>query len=104
MVPANFAIVVTASILQAIQAGQVTVEDHLMSDMDIDPLLVVGWEGLIGSLVMLGGALPLLQRLPYRDGSGFAEDTLGSLCMIRNSVAIAGEGPSCGWHILVCAC
>lgn len=76
---------------QAIQAGQVTVEDHLMSDLDIQPLLVVGWEGVIGSIVMLGGALPLLQHLPYRDGSGFAEDTMGSLCMIRNSKAIAGE-------------
>jgi hypothetical protein len=75
---------------QAIQAGQVTVEDHLMSDLDIQPLLVVGWEGLIGSLVMLGCALPLLQHLPYRDGSGFAEDTIGSFCMIRNSRAISG--------------
>lgn len=27
---------------QAIQAGQVTVEHHLMSDHDIQPLLVVG--------------------------------------------------------------
>jgi hypothetical protein len=77
--------------LQAIQAGQVTVEDHLMSDLDMQPLLVVGWEGLIGSIVMLGGALPLLQALPYRDGSGFAEDTVGSWCMIRNSAAIAGR-------------
>lgn len=77
---------------QAIQAGQVTVEDHLMSDLAIQPLLVVGWEGLIGSLVMFGGALPLLQVLPYRDGSGFAEDTVGSWCMIRNSPAIAGAG------------
>jgi hypothetical protein len=77
--------------LQAIQAGQVTVEDHLMSDLEMQPLLVVGWEGLIGSIVMLGGALPLLQVLPYRDGSGFAEDTMGSWCMIRNSAAIAGR-------------
>jgi hypothetical protein len=56
----------------------------------------VGWEGLIGSIVMLGGALPLLQHLPYRDGSGFAEDTVGSLCMIRNSRAISGVLPGAG--------
>lgn len=61
-----------------------------MSDLDIHPLLVVGWEGVIGSVVMLAGALPLLQHLPYKDGSGFAEDTVGSWCMIKNSGVIAG--------------
>lgn len=61
-----------------------------MSDLDIQPLLVVGWEGVIGSLVMLCGALPALQRSPYPEGSGLAEDTVGSWCMLRNSWAIAG--------------
>jgi hypothetical protein len=51
---------------------------------------VVGWEGVIGSIVMLGGALPLLQRLPFEDGSGLAEDSLGSWCMVKSSTSIAG--------------
>jgi hypothetical protein len=63
-----------------------------MSDLSMQPLLVVGWEGLIGSLVMFGAALPLLQTLTgrYSDGSGFAEDTKGSWCMVQQSGAIAG--------------
>lgn len=82
-------------LLQALQAGQVTIEDHLMSDVSMQPLLVVGWEGVIGSIVMFGGALPLLQFLTqhYADGSGFAEDTKGSWCMVRQSNAIAGWFP-----------
>jgi hypothetical protein len=51
---------------------------------------VVGWEGVIGSVVMLGGALPLLQRLPFEDGSGLAEDSVGSWCMVKSSSSIAG--------------
>jgi hypothetical protein len=51
---------------------------------------VVGWEGVIGSIVMLGGALPLLQRLPFEDGSGLAEDSVGSWCMVKSSTSIAG--------------
>ncbi|WIA18798.1 hypothetical protein OEZ85_003481 [Tetradesmus obliquus] len=74
---------------QAIQAGQVTVEDHFMSEMGMHPLKVVGWEGVIGSVVMLGGALPLLQRLPFEDGSGLAEDSVGSWCMVKSSTSIA---------------
>ncbi|KAF6257076.1 hypothetical protein COO60DRAFT_1626921 [Scenedesmus sp. NREL 46B-D3] len=75
--------------LGAIQAGQVTVEDHFMSEMGMHPLKVVGWEGVIGSAVMLGGALPLLQRLPFEDGSGLAEDSRGSWCMVASSPSIA---------------
>jgi hypothetical protein len=52
---------------------------------------VVGWEGVIGSIVMLGGALPLLQRLPFEDGGGLAEDSVGSWCMVKNSTSIAGR-------------
>lgn len=76
---------------QAIQAAQVTVEDHFMSELGIHPLKVVGWEGVIGSAVMLGGALPLLQHLPFEDGSGLAEDSAGSWCMMKSSGTIARE-------------
>eukprot|EP00775_Hariotina_reticulata_P007660 gene7660-7863_t len=75
---------------QALQAGQVTIEDHFMADMNMDPLKVVGWEGVIGSIVMLGVALPVLQVLPFDDGSGLAEDSKGSWCMMRSSPSITG--------------
>lgn len=128
--------------MQAIQAGQVTVEDLLMSDMRMPPLKVgssspdcqtsasvqdmcmhgdacshcscccshmhvaslvrccaallhcawqvVGWEGVIGSIVMLGGVLPLLEHSPFDERSGMAEDTAGSWCMVRSNRVIAG--------------
>ena len=39
------------------------------------PLMIVGYEGLIGAFLMLGVLLPIVSVLPGRDGDGIHEDT-----------------------------
>lgn len=62
---------------QAVQAAQVTFEDHFMSDsgLGIAPLMIVGYEGVIGAGLMLGVMLPLVASLPGTDGDGVHEDS-----------------------------
>ncbi|KAK9811225.1 hypothetical protein WJX72_000252 [[Myrmecia] bisecta] len=74
---------------QAVQAAQVTVEDYCMQSLDFDPLSVVGYEGLFGSIVMLAVALPVVQYLPGEDGNGVHEDSLDTIHMVTHSPAIA---------------
>ena len=76
--------------MQAVQAGQITVEDYCMADLGMHPLKVVGYEGVMGSLVMLGIALPVVLSLPGDDGGGIHEDSWGTLCMLKNSGAVLG--------------
>eukprot|EP00877_Chromochloris_zofingiensis_P014883 jgi/Chrzof1/9649/Cz04g10280.t1 len=80
---------------QAVQAGQITVEDYFMSDMGIDPLKVVGYEGVFGTILMVGAALPLVHHLPGEEGAGIHEDSLDTLHMIQHStviqIALAGS-------------
>jgi drug/metabolite transporter (DMT)-like permease len=70
---------------QAVQAAQVTFEDYFMADLYIPPLKIVGYEGLFGSIAMVGVMLPLVQWLPGQDGQGVHEDTLDTLTMIRST-------------------
>ena len=62
-------------ILQAVQAAQVTFEDYFMSDLNIAPLKIVGYEGVFGFIFMAAFMLPIVQRLPGNDGDGLHEDS-----------------------------
>ncbi len=35
------------------QAAQITVEDYILSNVEVAPLTVVGWEGIWGTIVMI---------------------------------------------------
>jgi hypothetical protein len=74
---------------QAVQAAQLTFEDFFMADLAMDPLKIVGFEGLYGSALMLLVLLPLAQVLPGPEGLGFHEDSVDTLAMIRGSPALA---------------
>ncbi|KAJ3427161.1 hypothetical protein M0812_26741 [Anaeramoeba flamelloides] len=69
---------------QVIQAAQIIVEDHLLHNVKVNPLLIVGLEGLWGSLFTIGIFLPIVGNTPKRWGSGFYEDTIDSLIMLGN--------------------
>lgn len=74
---------------QAVQAAQVTFEDFFMADLAIPPLKIVGYEGLFGSLMMIGIMLPMVQHLPGKEGNGIHEDSIDTWHMIMNSPMIA---------------
>jgi hypothetical protein len=40
------------SLLQAVQAAQLTFEDFFMADMNMLPMKIVGFEGLFGTILM----------------------------------------------------
>ena len=65
--------------VQAVQAAQITFEDYFMADLAIEPLQIVGWEGVFGTLFMVAILLPIVSVTPGEDGSGFHEDTLETL-------------------------
>ncbi|OHT07859.1 hypothetical protein TRFO_23807 [Tritrichomonas foetus] len=72
---------------QLIQASQIVVEDFLMHDMTASPVLIVGLEGMWGTLFTCSIFLPMNQfaftSLP--EGEGLHEDTLDTFKMIGNS-------------------
>jgi drug/metabolite transporter (DMT)-like permease len=49
---------------QMVQAAQVTFEDYFMSEMSISPMKIVGYEGVVGSFLMLGVLSPIVRMLP----------------------------------------
>ena len=65
--------------LQAVQAAQITFEDYFMADLAIQPLQIVGWEGVFGTFFMVAILLPIVSVTPGLDGSGIHEDTLETL-------------------------
>ena len=65
--------------LQAVQAAQITFEDYFMADLAIEPLQIVGWEGIFGTFFMVAVLLPIVSVTPGEDGSGFHENTLETL-------------------------
>lgn len=73
---------------QAFQASQIVAEDYLLSDLDFHPLMVVGMEGMYGSLAMLGLLLPLVQALPGVDGEGIHENSQDTWHMLMSSVLL----------------
>ena len=64
---------------QAVQAAQITFEDYFMADLAIEPLQIVGWEGIFGTFFMVAILLPIVSVTPGEDGSGFHENTLETL-------------------------
>jgi drug/metabolite transporter (DMT)-like permease len=67
---------------QAVQAAQLTFEDHYMSGgggLALNPLLIVGWEGVLGTAAMVGLLLPIVALIPGVDGDGVHEDTRDTL-------------------------
>ena len=46
---------------QAVQAAQVTTEDYAMSSVHLEPLTVVGVEGLLGTAALLLILMPVVQ-------------------------------------------
>jgi hypothetical protein len=73
---------------QAVQAAQLTFEDFFMADLNMEPLKIVGYEGLYGSALMLLVLLPLAQALPGPEGLGLHEDSRETLEMIRASAPL----------------
>ncbi len=61
---------------QCVQAGQITFEDFFMSDMNIMPMTIVGYEGLFGMGMMLCIMMPIAYFLPGQEGEGLHENTL----------------------------
>lgn len=49
---------------QAVQAAQVTFEDYFMSEMSIPAMKIVGYEGAIGTFLMLFVMAPIVRLLP----------------------------------------
>ncbi|KAJ3442462.1 hypothetical protein M0812_12197 [Anaeramoeba flamelloides] len=75
---------------QVIQASQIIVEDHLLHNVKVNPLLIVGLEGLWGTVVTIGVFLPIVAHTPEKWGEGFHEDTIDSLYMMKYSGQIVG--------------
>ena len=70
---------------QLVQASQIVVEDFLMHDMTASPVLIVGLEGLWGTIFTLSIFLPITQFTTGPEGNGVHEDTIDTLVMIKNN-------------------
>ena len=65
--------------MQCVQAAQITFEDYFMADLHIQPLKIVGYEGVFGSLAMILVLLPLVSLVKAHDGDGLHENSLDTL-------------------------
>lgn len=79
-------LVVGAQLLQALQT---VIEESLLHDVDADPLLLVGLEGVYG-LVLCTVSMVAAQFMPGAEGNGLREDTIDSFIMISHSWLLAG--------------
>ena len=70
---------------QLIQASQIVVEDFLMHDIAASPVLIVGLEGMWGTIIMCAIFMPIVQYLPGKEGNGIHEDTADTFTMMGNS-------------------
>lgn len=71
---------------QVFRSMQKTWEEHILSNSAIEPLRVVGTEGLYGFGVSVVLLLPLFSTVvPGNDAGGVVEDTSDTWCMVRNS-------------------
>ena len=73
---------------QIIQASQIVVEDFLLHDMTCSPVLIVGLEGLWGTIVTCTLFLPIIQNVGGTEGNGIHEDTLDTFQMIGNNAVL----------------
>lgn len=74
---------------QVVQALQIIGEEFLMSSVDLPPMVVVGYEGLFGVLMMLCVVFPVLYVLPGQDG-GSMENAFDALVQMSNSQELLG--------------
>lgn len=74
---------------QAVQAAQLTFEDYFMADLNIEPLKIVGYEGLFGTMMMIFIMLPAVYFIPGYDTGGRQENTLDTLTMIWKTPALS---------------
>ncbi|KAH0795493.1 putative integral membrane protein [Histomonas meleagridis] len=72
---------------QLIQASQIVVEDFLMHDLTASPVLIVGLEGMWGTIITGCIFLPIISVTGgiKDEGNGVHEDTIDSFKMIGNS-------------------
>jgi hypothetical protein len=62
-----------------------TFEDFFMADLAMEPMKIVGFEGVFGSFFMICILLPIAYILPGPEGLGLHENTLDTLAMIKSS-------------------
>ena len=70
---------------QIIQASQIVVEDFLLHDMTASPVLIVGLEGMWGTIITCTIFLPIIQNIGGEEGNGVHEDTLDTFQMIGDN-------------------
>jgi hypothetical protein len=73
---------------QLIQASQIVVEDFLLHDMTCSPILIVGLEGMWGTIITCTLFLPIIQNISGEEGNGIHEDTIDTFYMIGNSAIL----------------
>lgn len=75
---------------QLIQASQIVVEDFLLHDMTASPILIVGLEGLWGTIITMAVFLPIIQNIGSvkDEGNGVHEDSIDTLIMIGNDTTL----------------
>jgi hypothetical protein len=59
-----------------------------MADLAMDPMKIVGFEGVFGTVLMVCVMMPIAYFLPGEEGTGLHENTLDTLEMIKNSSAL----------------
>lgn len=69
---------------QVCQAAQLVVEEKFMKEVKLPPLMIVGYEGVWGSILCILVVFPLVYVIPGHDG-GRLEDTLDTLAMVNNN-------------------
>ncbi|KDO16117.1 hypothetical protein SPRG_18346 [Saprolegnia parasitica CBS 223.65] len=70
-----------------ITSSQYVLEETVMRRQDMPPMMVIGLEGVWGTLLMVCVVFPIAYLLPGRD-NGHAEDVLDSLAMMANSATV----------------
>jgi len=83
---------------QIVQAGQMVGEEYFMKELDLEPLEVIGYEGMWGLLAMVFVVMPALYMMPGAD-SGSQENTYDSFVMLGNSSYLFGT-----WFLLFGSC
>lgn len=74
---------------QLVQAGQLVLEEVLLAGKGaLEPLEVIGWEGVLSIGWMLVVFLPLAQMLPGRDVGGVLENSVDSAVMLIGSPSL----------------
>jgi drug/metabolite transporter (DMT)-like permease len=71
----------------AIMASQLVLEEKVMSGDNTPPLIVVGMEGLWGTLIMLLIMFPIAKNMPGAD-NGCYEDFFDAIVMIQNNSSL----------------